>query len=420
MSAQPSRPRPRRVPAAPRPVRHHAMRHWACMALVAGLSLLMGASHPIPLTGPEPIIIRQGGTYTGTFRSLNSEVPCITIATREPVTLQGCVLSGAGNLIEAKQGWAKLTVVNCRGYGLLPSQDEMQRGYFLSTLGATSVRVEHNYFEQTAGINIHQWNGDGSPAQTLSIRYNNAKNIDARYRNGGNTLTNFVALNEVRVLSNLEIAWNQVINEPNNSLVEDNIALYNSGGTAQSPFRVHDNYVQGAYPYPADSPKFSGTGMIIDGDKTNTQGFIEAYNNQFVQTCNSGMNIAAGHHVRYHHNRIVMSGLLPDGTRLPSAYTGIAVFNGYEQSSFGNHRVDNNTIGYVQWGRSNPFPDRQDEADYGIRIITNTQHLPNPVTRDTEANEFTIWQQKLRKQGVQVGPGVRSAARAGARTLPLR
>ena len=388
------------------------------LLLLPGLSPVQAQAPNVTYSGP--LVITQGGTYSGNYRSTDPNTPAIKVQTTQPVVIENCIIAGVGELIDARSNGTNLIVRNNRGYGLPQTQDNVPRGRFINANQARSLRIENNYLEHTTGITIHMWSGDGSPAQTLTVRYNQAKNIDARYRNGGSTFGNFIGLDKVYALKNMEIAWNQVINEPNNSLVEDNIALYNSGGTAQSPFRVHDNYVQGAYPYPADSPKFSGTGMIIDGDKTNTQGFIEAYNNQFVQTCNSGMNIAAGHHVRYHHNRIVMSGLLPDGTRLPSAYTGIAVFKGYEQSSFGNHQVDNNTIGYVQWGRSNPFPDRQDEADYGIRIITNTQHLPNPVTRDTEANEFTIWQQKLRKQGVQVGPGVRSAARAGAHTLPLR
>jgi hypothetical protein len=361
--------------------------------------------------GPDPIVIRKGGVYTGTYRSTDSGTPCVTIATTAPVTLRNCTLSGAGNLIEANIGNAQLTVINCRGYGLVPSQDQTARGHFVVASGAKSVRIEHNYLEQTAGINIYQWNGDGSAGQTLTVRYNQARNIDSRYRNGGHTLSNFVGLNAVRVLANLEIAWNQVVNEPNNSLVEDNIAIYNSGGTARSPFRVHDNYVQGAYPYPAASEKYSGTGLIVDGDKDSSQGYIEAYNNQFVSTCNSAMNIASGHHVRYHHNRIVTSGLLPDGLPLGSAYTGIAVFNCCHQAAFGHHQVDHNTIGYVQWGRSSPYPNRQDEADYGLRIHANTEHLSNPVTLRTELAEWERWQQKLRKQALMVGPVLPQATR---------
>jgi len=388
------------------------------LLLLPGLSPVQAQAPNVTYSGP--LVITQGGTYTGNYRSNDSNTPVVSVQTTQPVIIENCILAGAGNLVDSRGLGSNVIVRNNRGYALTPSVDNQRRAKFLAMNSPRSLRVEHNYLEQTSGILIHQWVGDGSPGQTLTVRYNQAKNIDGRSRNGGNNLSQFIQLDKVKDLANMEIAWNQVINEPNNSLVEDNISIYNSGGTANSPFRIHDNYVQGAYPFPATLKPYAGTGMIIDGDQTNTQGFVEAYNNQFVQTCNSGMNIAGGHDIYYHDNRIVMSALLPDGTRLPSAYTGIAVFNYYSQGAFDRLRVDNNTIGYVQWGRSNPFPDRQDEADYGFRIITNTQHLPNPVTRDTEANEFTIWQQKLRKQGVQIGPGVRSAARAGTRTLPLR
>ncbi|TGE25096.1 hypothetical protein E5K00_07825 [Hymenobacter aquaticus] len=399
---------------ARRAVPRQAIYSWLWLAPLAGLAVFLGPSHTLLPAEPGPLTIRRGGVYSGTFRSPDSAVPCITIATTEPVTLQNCVLEGAGNLIQADQGWAQLTVLNCRGYGLRPSQDQVPRGKFLVAGSAKSVRIEHNYMEQTTGISIHRWNGDGSAAQTLTVRYNQAKNIDARYRNGGGTFADFIGLDKVSNLQGVDISWNQVINEPNNSLVGDIIAFYNSGGSASSPMRVHDNYVQGAYPYPATGSEFTGTGMIVDGDQTNTQGFIEAYNNHFVATCNSAMNIAGGHDIYYHHNRIVMAGLMPDGvTKLPSAYTGIAIFNYYKQAKFVRLRADHNTIGYVHWGRNNPYPNRQDEGDYGIQIITNTQHLPNPITPQTEQDEHGRWLAKVRQQHLTIGPAPATLASQG-------
>ncbi|MCB2378025.1 Ig-like domain-containing protein, partial [Hymenobacter sp. BT635] len=158
--------------------------------------------------------------------------------------------------------------------------------------------------------------------------------------------------------------------------------------------------------YPATATEFTGTGMIVDGDQTNTQGFIEAYDNHFVATCNSAMNIAGGHDVYYHDNRIIMAGLMPDGTtRLPTAYCGGAIFNYYGQGSFSNFKVDKQVIGYVHWGRNNPYANRQDEGDYGILIMTNTQHLPNPITQQTERDEYTRWLGKVGQNGLKIGVG---------------
>ena len=380
-------------------------------ALTLFVLLLLGAGiAPVQAQAPNvtysgPLVITQGGTYTGNYRSNTSGVPAITIQTSQPVILENCIIASAGDLIDGKPAQADLTIRNCKGYGLTPSADNTRRGYFVAVNGARNLRVENNYFEQCMGINVHTWVGNGTPSQTLTIRYNKVKNIDSRYRNSGNTYTNFVGMDKVANLANQEIAWNEVINEPNNSLVEDNINFYDSGGTAQSAVKVHDNYIQGAYPFPATAPDFFGTGMIIDGTDINTQGYVEVYNNQIVSACNSAMNIAAGHDIYYHNNRLVTAAVLPDGTRLPSAYAGIAIFNSSQAPAFGNIRVDNNTIGYVHFGRSNPYQDRQDEGDYGLQIVTNTQHLPNPVTRATEQQEYTLWQQKLQQNGVSLGAG---------------
>ncbi|UOQ70029.1 hypothetical protein [Hymenobacter cellulosilyticus] len=376
---------------------------WLC----SGTCLLVPGSQ---LTAPAQagsIVIRKGGVYTGDYRSTDSTVPCIRIVTTEPVTLRGCRLSGAGNLIEALNGGADLTVENCTGVGLRPSRDQTRRGRFLEINSARNLRLLNNSFTQTTGIAVYQWSGDGSASQTLKILRNSAKNIDGRYRDGGSTTVSCISLNQVHGLANVEIAWNQIVNEPDQSLVEDNINLYNSSGTASSPIRVHNNYVQGAYPYPATAAKFTGTGMITDGDNASAltmTAYVDATQNQFVSTCNSAMNIAGGHHVRYTQNRMVTSGLLPNGTKLNATYCGIAVFNFYQQAQFGNHLVDNNTMGMVKWGANNPYPNRNDNGDYGFPIHTNTQHLPNPITLQTEQDEWTRWNNKLKINGVQVGP----------------
>jgi hypothetical protein len=357
------------------------------------------------VTYSGPITISQGGTYTGNFKSTDSRVPCIKITTTQPVIIENSILAGAGDLILANSGGHNLTVRNNRGYGLQQSIDNERHGRFLEVNGAKSVIIENNYFEHTTGIAIYQWSGDGSASQTLKVRRNMAKNIDGRYRNGGGTFANFLSSNQVRGLANVEVAWNQIINEPNNSLVEDNINFYNSGGTQSSPINIHDNYVQGAYPYPATGSQFTGTGMIIDGTGDSKEGYLDAMNNQFVSTCNSAMNIAGGHHVRFNNNRMVTSGLLPNGQKLNATYCGIAIFNFYQQAVFGNHQVDNNTMGVIKWGYNNPYKDRNDNGDYGYQIHTNTQHLPNPITLQTEADEWTRWNQKLQQNGISLGTG---------------
>ena len=380
------------------------------LAALAYLSVLLAACQPSAEQAGEArqLVVRRGGSYSGSFLSTNSGVPCVRIETTEPVTLRGCVLTGAGDLIRATNGGATLTVVNCRGYGLPPSKDQTRPGRFLEINSARSLQVEHNYFENTAGISIYQWSGNGTPQQTLTVRYNSAKNIDGRYRDGGGALVNFLQLNGVLNLANVEVAWNQVINEPNKSLVEDNINFYNSGGTRTSLALLHDNYIQGAYPYPATGATYSGSGITLDGDglaALSTTAYVEGYNNQLVSTC-AALNIAAGHDNHFHDNRLVTSGLLPDSSRLVANYAAAGLWNYYKRpmNVFYHNRFTNNTIGFVHWGGTSPLPNRQDLSPGACVTCTGTTHLPNPITLQTEQDEWKRWQQKLQAQHIQVGP----------------
>ncbi|MGI4734740.1 MAG: hypothetical protein ACRYG7_06120 [Janthinobacterium lividum] len=385
---------------------HHSFYRLWLVALGWGTGLSACASHHA--TGDAVLVITKGGTYTGTYRSDASGTACVRIATREPVVLEGCVLTGPGNLIEAGEG-ADLTVRNCHGQGLAPTVDKQAPGRFLDVYRPQRLIVEHNSLGQTSGIVVNRWSGTGAPGQTLLVRYNQARNVDGRWRNGeGSTHCSFLILNTVQHLAGVDIAYNEVLNAPDQSLVEDNINLFNSSGTAKSPLHVHDNFVRGAYPFPATANHFTGSGMTTDGDaKTAAEaaGYIEADHNQFVATGNAGMNIAAGHDVYYHDNRAVTAGQLPDGRRFNAGFVGLGVFNFYKQpvGVFGNNRVENNTIGFVRWGGRDPGPDRQDQAPDACAPCTGTVHLPSPITQATENNEWQRWQQKLRQKGLVVG-----------------
>ncbi|OGX90300.1 Ig-like domain-containing protein [Hymenobacter coccineus] len=391
------------------------------MLAAAGLPLVSAQAQTV--TYADPIVITKGGTYTGNYRSNDSGKPAVLVNTNEPVVLDGCNIAGAGNLIQAGEG-ANLTVRNCRGQGLTPSVDNQAPGRFLDSYRAQRLVVEHNAFVQTSGIVVNRWSGTGAPGQTLTVRYNRARNIDGRWRNGGSTRSSFLILNTVQHLAGVDVAYNEVINAPNQSLVEDNINLYNTSGAAGSPVHVHDNFVRGAYPFPATDGQFTGTGLTTDGDAGALEGaaaYIEADHNQFVSTCNAAMNIAAGHDVYYHDNRLVTSALLPDGSRLKATYAATAVFNYYQQLAtlFFNNRIENNVIGFVRWGANNPFPDRQDLSPGNCATCAGTVHLPNPITLATEDNEATLWAQKLQQNGVVVGPLGAAAAPAPAPTAPV-
>ena len=155
--------------------------------------------------------------------------------------------------------------------------------------------LENNYMEGTSGIYLYDYRGNGSDSQTVKVVRNKALNIDGRYSdgNGGyqsgpgdHYAVQFFQINGAWNLSGAEVAWNEVINEPGKSRVEDNVSIFSSSGTATSPFQIHNNYIQGAYPAdPYNDADYSGGGIMLSDVGAS---YIRAFGNQIVSTANYG------------------------------------------------------------------------------------------------------------------------------------
>jgi len=388
-------------------------------ALVVGYSWLLyffpnTAALPARRQGPVycgPLVITKGGTYSGNWESKDSEVPAVDIRTSEPVIIQHANIRGAGYLIKAWYQATNITVRHTNGYGLTPTpfKDYKKTRRFLTVNGFKSVVVENCYMESTAGIYVGlQYEGNGSPQQTVKIRYNKAKNIDGRVYGGQREHSQFVLFNFRGGLPHAEIAWNQVINEPNKSLVEDNINLSNSRGTSASPIRIHNNYIQGAYPYPATEEKYSGGGIIADswyeerlGDpKAVATAYVKIYDNQTVNLGNYNYAIAGGHNIEVYNNRGINSGLFEDGSRMNTHNVGLYGYDFYKTAVTFNAVMRNNTTGVMSQGslfNENYFPD-------GTVQGHNNTFISGKITAQAEQAEYELWRQKLQKAGIVLGP----------------
>jgi parallel beta-helix repeat protein len=208
--------------------------------------------------------------------------------------------------------------------------------------------------ENTAGIYIDSYRGSSTASETVRVRYNKAKNIDGRYRNSGRGMVQFCVLNNVRSVKNIEIAWNEVINKPNESAVEDNINMHLSSGTSDSPILIHDNYIQGAYPSNLTSG-FSGGGiMLADGANataSDASAFVRAYGNHVVSTTNYGIAIAGGHDNLIYNNRVISCGYvnLSSGlTYISGQNVGIYIMNVTKSTAFYNNTARDNISGWVK------------------------------------------------------------------------
>jgi hypothetical protein len=91
-----------------------------------------------------PIVITQGGTYSGNWQSLDPNTPAVTIRTAEPVVIINSHISSRSDLIRTAVDHANLTVRDTSGYGLNPNVFGRTPGRFLDAEVFDNIDVENN------------------------------------------------------------------------------------------------------------------------------------------------------------------------------------------------------------------------------------------------------------------------------------
>ncbi|GHF35970.1 hypothetical protein HNQ07_001394 [Deinococcus metalli] len=406
---------------------HRTVRLWRSVAAgLTGLALTCAprteAATPIKYAGP--IVIFKGGVYRGNWESQNARVPAVTITTAQPVTIEYSNIRSRGPLIYSAFHKANVTVRNTRGEALNPNRPLKEYrlpGRFVQLEEFGSATIENNELMGTSGIYLRDYKGLPKSGQTVKIVRNRARNIDGRYSIGVGKysdtryhLVQFVQFNQVRRIPNVEIAWNEVINEPGKSRVEEVISMYLSSGVPSSSIKIHDNYIQGAYNVQPTKLDYGGAGMNLGDGLAKKPGdaasYIRAYNNQIVGT-NSGIALSAGHDILAYNNRLISSGYLPDGRAIRGQNVGIYVwdfYNNKKYKTFYNVIARDNLVGWSKplqrFGGQNPFwfPDC-DRDSRGKSKCVNNRTVPGTITLGMEKAEYTRWQTKLRAAGLRVG-----------------
>lgn len=398
---------------------------WAAGLGLTGLALTsVPASPPAPgnATYSGPLVITKGGTYRGNWQSMDPKVPVITVKTREPVVIENSNLRGRGHLIRGFN--VNLTVRNTSGFGLNPLVENTVPGRFIAVEFISNLRAENNYLQGTSGIYINRFEGNPARGQTIKILRNKVRDVDGRHFDragrptGKRESAQAVQLNHVVRVPGIEIAWNEMINEPGNSAPEENINLYETSGTPESPIRIHNNYIHGAYAVdPVNDKAYSGGGIVVgDGDHKDLSvagGHIQVYRNQIISTSNQGIGIAGGHDQHIWQNRIVSTGRLPGGQINPTANVGIYVWdtmNGARHSppTFFNNSVQDNVIGWRRyhsngntWYNNMWTPSCTSATG---SVCRNNRSWPTTVDEVAERGEFALWQSKLQEARIIVGP----------------
>ncbi len=300
-----------------------------------------------------------------------------------------------GDLISVQPN-SDLTVTDTSGTGLNPGVPGAFVGRFLTSRTAARLVIENNDLNNTAGVYIMT---PGSSAR-ISIRFNTVENINGRASTGseyatsdnggfGVNIVQFVQFEKV-VAPAAEIAWNQVINDPYVSRVEDNISMYRSCGSAAAPIDIHDNFIRGGYPGAPDTDDYSGGGIIEEGNAC----FVNVHDNQIIETTNYGIAIAGAHDNNVYSNTLMGIGLLSDGVIEPSQNVG-----GYVMGRAINNTVHDNLAGwYNQNGVDNTWYVRSCDSSC---FYNNTSLIP--FTQADEDAQFNVWNQKLANNGIVIG-----------------
>ncbi|UQN09664.1 NPCBM/NEW2 domain-containing protein [Deinococcus sp. QL22] len=373
---------------------------------------------PTEITYSGPIVITKGGTYSGNWENTLHK-PAVLIQTSEPVIIENSNIRSRGNLIS---GFAnRLTVRNTRGYALNPNVAGKAAGRAVNAEEFLNLRVENSYFEGSTGIYARAFRGNAAAGDTIKILRNRFKNTDGRLSdgaggyNGSHWVVQAILFNDVKRLPNVEIAWNEIINEPGKSRTEENINFYVSSGTPSSPFLIHNNYIQGAYGMsPSTDTTYAGGGILLgDGKVLNPldSGYARVHDNQIVGTTNHGIAIAGGVDNQMYNNRVLSSGRMPNGQRLPAANVGLYVWDPtgagkLSPATFANNRMDNNVVGWTRVaadGNTSNNPTWFPNCGLNTTTCVGNQNI-GTVTLEMEKQEFTRWQDKLSARGVKVGP----------------
>ncbi|THF71499.1 glycosyl hydrolase [Deinococcus sp. Arct2-2] len=365
-----------------------------------------------------PIVIRKGGTYSGNWESTLSQ-SAVLIQTSEPVIIENSNIRSRGNLISGFKN--RLTVRNTRGYALNPNVAGRAAGRAVNAEEVMSLRVENSYFEGTTGIYARAFMGNPAAGDTIKILKNRFRNTDGRLSdgvggyNGQASVVQAILFNNVKRVPNVEIGWNEIINEPGKSRTEENMNFYVSSGTPTSPFLIHNNYIQGAYSLaPLTDTSYAGGGILLgDGKVTDPldSGYARVYDNQIVGTTNHGIAIAGGVDNQMYNNRVISSGLTPTGQRLPAANVGLYVWDSggagkLSPPTFASNRMDNNAVGWTRVaadGKTSNNPMWFPNCGLNATSCVGNQNL-GTITLDMEKQEYQGWLGKLSANNVKVGP----------------
>ncbi len=384
-----------------------------------------------------PIVITSGGTYSGNWQSTDAHIAAVTVATEDPVIIENSHIRSQGDLIKTSVTHVNLTVRNSAGIALAPGEKNRTNGLFLEVASPINLDVENNYIENASGgVIVHGYSGNRDGKQTIVIRANRVRNINGQVgdgRLGGSLLSDgsggspagsglraahFIEIDDAQSVPGVLLGWNEVINDPEHSLVADNIEIFRSGGTANQPLEIQNSFIQGASSYASETASNGGGIGItggLDDTASNASAFNSIHDNQVIGTGSYGIAFFAGHENLAINNRVISSGLLSRTKQNTARSVGMTNGGGNRDDaglstateSMYNNTMRDNVIGWMCWEAGcATHGNRMDArfpaspADYSSNSL-----LPSrPITLESEEEEYRLWLNKIGSAGVSIGP----------------
>jgi len=240
-------------------------------------------------------------------------------------------------------GCSDITIRNCK---LGPSKNEGVYLYHCSNITVTNCSMD----SVDSGVVADSCTG-------IKITYNNVKNVLGPLPRG-----QMVQFGHIYGSDNC-INYNIGENIVGQSFPEDEISLYKSNGTPESPIQVIGNWIRGG------GPSKSGGG-IMAGD--NGGSYILVKDNILVNPGQYGITISSGNHIIITNNKIF-------GERQPFSNVGLSVWNQYS-SDCAENTIKYNEVNFTN--KSGKLNCLWNAKNCGIVVGWDTNYY-NPSLKST-------------------------------------
>ena len=303
-----------------------------------------------------PVTITTGGTYSGTYESRDPNTPAVTIATTQPVVLDGAVIRHTGNGVFAQSTRANLTVKNSRFTALAPASGIVEQ-LDVYAYQPTALVVEHNSFTDGHGITI---GGNNLLTSPFSISYNDFVNV-GRY----NAVELIGPIHTDKVLApGGTVRWNRCTATYGQSVSEDAFGIYQTNGASGNPIEIGHNLVNGVYPHGGNGSGFTGAAFDL-GDGGGS--WLYGHDNVAVNFTNVGLAISSGHDIQHRDSVAVYdgrAGFSDSGPIVSSTFgQGLSTWHNPSYPASSRLTINGNRAGHLRYNDG-----RWERADFYLEV----------------------------------------------------